>query len=180
MRRSVSTGIILNDEMDDFSIPGTTNVYGIPASPANYIVPGKIPMSSMCPSIIINENGDVEFAIGGAGGSKITTSVGYVILRHFWFNETTLDAIHAKRIHHQLAPMRVDFEQGFDEPILEGLVQRNHNVSMVDPGSGFAAITAIAVENGLLKAVYDPRRGGSTAIDEVSKSDRSYQRKNKI
>ena len=78
MRRSQSTGIILNDEMDDFSTPGVINVYGIPASPANFVKPEKRPMSSMCPSIIVNNKGDVKMIIGGAGGSKITTSVAYV------------------------------------------------------------------------------------------------------
>lgn len=64
--------------MDDFSVPGHTNAYGLPASPANYIRPGKMPVSSMCPTIILNEKGDVELIIGAAGGSRITTAVAYV------------------------------------------------------------------------------------------------------
>jgi gamma-glutamyltranspeptidase/glutathione hydrolase/leukotriene-C4 hydrolase len=76
--RSLSTGIILNDEMDDFSTPGLVNTFGIPASPANFIEPRKRPLSSMCPTIILDENGDVLLLIGGAGGSKITTSTAYV------------------------------------------------------------------------------------------------------
>lgn len=75
---SASTGIILNDEMDDFSTPGIRNAYGLEATPMNYIAPGKRPMSSMCPTIIVNGDGIVEMIIGAAGGSKITTSVASV------------------------------------------------------------------------------------------------------
>lgn len=75
---STQTGIILNDGMDDFSIPGKKNAYGIPPSPANFIVPKKMPLSSMCPSILIDEYQNAELVIGAAGGSKITSSVAYV------------------------------------------------------------------------------------------------------
>ena len=64
--------------MDDFSIPGASNSFGVVPSPSNYIQPGKRPMSSTCPSLILNQNGDVIFSIGAAGGTRITTSTVFV------------------------------------------------------------------------------------------------------
>ena len=66
--------------MDDFSIglPGVANYFGVVPSPTNYIQPGKRPMSSTCPSLILNQHGDVVFSIGAAGGTRITSSAVFV------------------------------------------------------------------------------------------------------
>lgn len=70
---SPSTGILLNNQMDDFSTPGVPNSFDVTPSAPNYIEPGKRPMSSMSPTIIVDSAGDVQLGVGGAGGTTITT-----------------------------------------------------------------------------------------------------------
>lgn len=165
MIRSMSTGIILNSEMDDFSTPGTVNEYGVPASPANFIVPKKRPVSSMVPTIIVDKYGEPSLLIGAAGGTKITTSVVYVILQNLFLNKPIFNAISAKRIHHQLAPMVVQHEQEFDYNILKDLNSLHHALEPMTLEPGFSAVTAISKDkHGKISASYDPRRGGSIAI----------------
>ena len=69
--------------MDDFGTPGVVNIHGLPPSPANFIAPGKMPQSSMAPTIIVDENNDVQLMIGAAGGSQITSAVAYVSTEAF-------------------------------------------------------------------------------------------------
>lgn len=69
----MSTGILLNNQMDDFSTPGAPNYWGVSPSEANYIEPGKRPQSSMSPTIVVDSAGDVRLVVGAAGGTTITT-----------------------------------------------------------------------------------------------------------
>lgn len=75
---SERTGILLNSGMDDFGLPLQYSYFGIPSSQNNFIQPGKRPLSSMSPTILIDENNNVKMIIGAAGGTKITTAIAFV------------------------------------------------------------------------------------------------------
>ena len=72
--RSMSNGIIYNNEMDDFGTPGLINLYDYPPAKANFIKPGKRPLSSMSPTVVTDKSGDVIMVAGASGGSRIITS----------------------------------------------------------------------------------------------------------
>lgn len=159
---SESTGIIFNDEMDDFSIPspGNTNI----PTPANFITPGKSPLSSMTPVLVLDENNDVKLILGGAGGYMIPTSVIQVILNYLYFNQALQLSIDVKRLHHQLQPMTIRHENGFNSMILDYLSAKGHELTEAAPLSGFAAIAGIGIRNGKIEAGMDQRRGGKVNI----------------
>jgi gamma-glutamyltranspeptidase/glutathione hydrolase/leukotriene-C4 hydrolase len=107
---SVRTGIILNNEMDDFSSPNIKNLFGVPPSTANCIAPGKRPLSSMVPSIVLDGEGKPRIAIGGAGGTHIISSVAQVLANVLWLGRSLEQALDLPRIHHQLMPMKLYVE----------------------------------------------------------------------
>ncbi|KAB0792869.1 hypothetical protein PPYR_14828 [Photinus pyralis] len=162
-RVSLSTGIILNDEMDDFSAPNVTNYYGMPPCEANFITPGKRPVSSMAPSIVLDKHGEVALVVGAAGGTKITLTTALVTLRNIFFKESVPKAVASKRLLHQLFPMHIMAEPGFNEDILEGLAALGHIIKESKP-DGFSAVTAIGKRNGKVKGSFDPRRGGQVSL----------------
>ncbi|KAH7956082.1 hypothetical protein HPB52_005999 [Rhipicephalus sanguineus] len=70
-----NSGVLLNDEMDDFSTPGKPNLYGLAPSSANFIEPAKRPMSSMAPMVLVDSEGKVQLSLGGTGGPLITSGI---------------------------------------------------------------------------------------------------------
>ncbi|XP_070499721.1 glutathione hydrolase 1 proenzyme-like [Chironomus tepperi] len=163
--RSEQTGIIMNNHMDDFSTPGAPNIYGIPPSPANFIKPGKFPLSSMIPTLVIDGNGDVKMIVGAAGGSRIPTGVFSAIFNHLYLKGSLESSLDARRLHHQLTPLDLQFESNFDPDIMKLLnEQYGHTLRENFPDGGFAAVTAISQENGDTVASYDSRRGGGIEV----------------
>nr|P0DPU6.1 RecName: Full=Scoloptoxin SSD20; Flags: Precursor [Scolopendra dehaani] len=158
--RSPSTGVILNDEMDDFSAHDIQNIYGVPPSKANFIVPGKRPQSSTCPSIFVNEGGDVVMAIGASGGTRITSSVSLTSMRVLWLGRNIKEAIDEPRLHHQLLPDEIEYEFKFPNEILEKLKAIGHKTK---PAGAFGSLVVgiKRMKGGTLTANYDYRRGGS-------------------
>ena len=179
------TGILLNDEMDDFSTPGTPNSFELwpspcqfrpspclnlihhthPSDAVNYPQPGKRPLSSTAPTIAENPDGSLFIAIGGSGGSRIFPSVFQVLLNLDWGLDIR-DAIEFSRLHDQLFPLTTDVDGVYPKHILDDLRQRGHNVS----GTALVSITSGCVLI-FFSAAVDANKVG--AIQGVMQTDSS-------
>lgn len=156
------TGIILNDQMDDFSTPGTPNSFGLYPSPFNYPEPGKRPLSSTTPTIIENEDGTFYLAVGGSGGSRIFGSVFQVILNMDWGMDVSA-AIEYGRLHDQLFPSMVDADNSYSAEILDGLREKGHNVTVSDINRVAAVVQAVTKKGKMIYAASDSRKNGVAA-----------------
>eukprot|EP00106_Octopus_bimaculoides_P018946 XP_014786388.1 PREDICTED: gamma-glutamyltranspeptidase 1-like [Octopus bimaculoides] len=152
------TGIVFNDEMDDFSTPNKTNEFGIPSSKTNYIAPGKMPMSSMSPAIIVDQNGDVISVLGASGGSRITTGTAYVFAESMWFNKSLAKSISFPRLHHQLIPPYIEMEKNFPQDITEKLKEMGHKIHKISIAN--SRVQGILVKD-KIHAAADRRKCGS-------------------
>ncbi|MFL5000756.1 MAG: gamma-glutamyltransferase [Xanthobacteraceae bacterium] len=154
------TGILLNNELDDFSAkPGVPNAYGLVGSAANAPGPGKRPLSSMTPTILLKD-GKVVLVTGSPGGSRITTTVLQVITNVLDRHMGIAAAVAAPRIHHQWLPDEVFAEPGVAADVTRGLRERGHQVTQAWAWGSANSIMATA--DGLAGAA-DPRTRGSFA-----------------
>lgn len=122
------TGILLNDEMDNFAAkPGTPNAYGLLGGEANAIQPTKRPLSSMAPMILLKE-GKPFLAIGSPGGPRLINAILQVIINVIDHGMNIAEATNARRIHHQWKPDKLRIEQGFNPDTLRLLLKMGHKI----------------------------------------------------
>lgn len=155
-------GFLLNNEMDDFAAkPGVPNMFGLIQGESNAIAPGKRPLSSMTPTIVLKD-GKVYLVVGAPGGSRIISAVFQVILNVLDFGMNIQDAVDAPRIHHQWMPDRLDFEKGISPDTLALLKARGHKVDEARP-QVLARVEGIMVADGWLLGGTDLRASGKAA-----------------
>jgi gamma-glutamyltranspeptidase/glutathione hydrolase len=159
------TGVLLNDEMDDFSAsPGTPNVYGLIGAQANAIEPGKRPLSSMSPTFV--ETKDGVAIIGTPGGSRIITMVLLGILE-MEKNRSPQEWVTRARFHHQYLPDKLFFEpEAFNDELIEQLEQLGHELKPLKSGFGNMQVIGWDFERGV-EAASDPRVEGKAIVFDV-------------
>lgn len=148
------TGILLNNEMDDFSAkPGVANAYGLVGGDANAVQAGKRPLSSMTPTLVLKD-GKPVLVTGSPGGARIITTVLQQVVNHIDFGMNPAEAASTPRFHHQWTPDELRVEKGFSPDTLALLRQWGHKVALK---ASMGRSQTIEVRDGLLRGASDPR-----------------------
>ena len=154
-------GIVLNNEVDDFTtVPGAPNFFGLHQSDRNLPAPGKRPLSSMSPTIVL-ENGAVVLVAGASGGPRIITGTLQVLLNVLLHGMDLPRAIAAPRLHHQWVPGELQLEDRWTDARLVAALERRGHVVTRRPAVG--KVQAIVIHGTHLHAASDPRKGGRPA-----------------
>lgn len=162
-------GFLLNNEMDDFaSKPGSPNMFGLIQGEANAIAPRKRPLSSMTPTMVLEEGPahqkEVRLILGSPGGGTIINTVLEVLLNVLQFKMDVLQAVTAPRFHHQWMPDRLFLERiGFSADTLQKLREAGYTLSFVDSLGNCEAIEVKPGEGGWRFGAADPRGEGKAA-----------------
>jgi gamma-glutamyltranspeptidase / glutathione hydrolase len=157
------TGVLLNNELDDFTAaPGASNAYGLVGFEANLPGPGKRPLSSMSPTIVLKDNKPV-LVTGSPGGSRIISTVLQVIVNVLDYGMNVAAAVAAPRLHHQWLPDEVRIEHGFADDTIAELKAKGHRV--IEP-LGQTSANSIAVTDNELLGAPDPRSRGAEAAGQ--------------
>ena len=158
-------GFLLNNELADFTAkPGVPNAYGLVQGEQNAVAPSRRPLSSMTPTIVLNQEGDSWLATGSPGGSRIITTVVQVLLNRIIHGLNLATSVATPRMHSQLWPDSLQLEQGFSPDTLELLKQRGHALRFTR--SMGSANSVELKPNGGSFGVADPRRPEGAAIAE--------------
>ncbi len=155
------TGIILNNQMNDFSIPGSSNAFGYVPSPSNYVRPGKRPLSSISPVIVEHlSDSSLYFMVGAGGGSRIVTST----IQNLWHvldqRLSAPQALNQSRFHDQLLPDQIAFEYSYDNRTVAYMRERGHDVTWI-PLAQSSAQGIRRLSNGTFEAAAEPRQKNS-------------------
>ena len=159
--------------MDDFSLPNVTNAFGLPPSPNNFIKPGKRPQSSMVPTIVTEEVDGVQvprLVLGAAGGTKITTSVALTIINNILLDMDVEKSVDNPRLHHQLLPMIISYQNGLDEDIIQSLRSRGHATYGSDGAGSVVGAVARMADGKLMAKADNGKSGGVAGIDSPEPS----------
>lgn len=154
------TGVVMNNQMDDFSVPGKDNAYGYAPNPANYIKPGKRPLSSISPVIVEYADGGLYYTIGASGGSRIISATIQNLIHVLDHGMEVHKALAQPRLHDQLRPTETTFEWAYSNETVAYLESLGHNVTWVAPGSSVGQGTRL-LPNGTFEAAGEPRQEDS-------------------
>ena len=159
------TGILLNDEMDDFAAkPGTPNMYGLIQGERNAVAPKKRPLSAMTPTLVLRKDGSLWFTVGSPGGPTIINTVLCVITNVIDYGMNMQQAIDAPRIHHQWLPDEFVFEPyGLSGDTQRALTSRGHKLDK-PRYLGDAEGIMIEEKTGIRLGATDPRRSDGLAV----------------
>ncbi|MFN7021250.1 MAG: gamma-glutamyltransferase, partial [Phycisphaerales bacterium] len=156
-------GFCLNNQMDDFTTRrGSSNAFGLVQSDRNRPAPGKRPLSSMSPTIVLDKDGKVRAVAGASGGPRIITATVQALMNTLVRGHNAAEAVSRPRVHHQWKPAELEVESGFDERH-EGLSveswMRKLGHTVKTPSEG-AAVQMIVLRGKRYEAACDPRKGG--------------------
>jgi gamma-glutamyltranspeptidase/glutathione hydrolase len=157
---AAGTGVMLNNELDDFTAkPGAANAYGLVGFDTNLPGPGKRPLSSMTPTIVLKD-GKPFVVTGSPGGSRIITAVLQVVTNVIDFHMPVDQAVGAPRLHNQWQPDETYAEPGFAPEVIDALKRRGHKI---EPTGPHTAANSIAVTAAGYVGAADPRTPGAVA-----------------
>lgn len=156
------TGVLMNDEMDDFAAkPGTPNMFGLIQGERNAVAPRKRPLSAMTPTFVLRRDGSLWFAVGSPGGPTIINTVLQVITNVIDFDMNIQQAIDAPRIHHQWLPDEIVYEPfGLSADTFRALEERGHKLTEKPRYMGDAQGIMIEEKTGVRLGASDPRNYG--------------------